>query len=89
MADIINLFEQLGASADLHCLSREEKITLIQQTIGSVGSGNDTQAAIEHIISARQNLVCGIFPAKDPDEEQPDEPEDEPQQPENRLVVNS
>lgn len=78
MGNIINFMDKLGSSADLQELTEEEALKMLQQITDEKQDFFHT--SIESLLDARKNLVCGVAPAEEPQEETPDEddtPEDE------------
>ena len=90
MANIISLIEKIGSSAELNKLTSEELTAVINQHLAVSSESTDLVSTLENHLLARTNVVCGIFPAEEPDSEQPeDDSEDEKKDTESRLVVNA
>ncbi|MBU1617954.1 MAG: hypothetical protein KJ556_01005 [Gammaproteobacteria bacterium] len=82
MSVIIQLLEKMGQSSELRYADAEQLAKLMADTdpalIAAVSAGD--QQAIETLLGARTNVVCGIHPADQPQEDEPAEPEQEPEQ---------
>ncbi len=75
MGNIINFMEKLGASADFQELSEAEVLDMLRQQNFIGGEPKEFNAAVEQLLDPRKNLVCGVMPAEEPDEDSEDEPE--------------
>lgn len=88
MSVIINLLEKIGQNADLRYTSAEQLAKLMANTdpkiIEAVMASD--QKALEQILGARSNVICGIHPADQPDQDEPAEPGQEPEQDNIRFV---
>lgn len=71
--------EKLGSTAELQELSESEVVAMLQQHSQSGTEQTSFLAVVESLLEPRKNLVCGIMPAEEPLQPQPD---DEPEQPE-------
>ncbi|EGM78781.1 hypothetical protein Rhein_1122 [Rheinheimera sp. A13L] len=82
MSVIIQLLEKMGQSSELRYADAEQLAKLMADTdpalIAAVSAGD--QHAIETLLGARTNVVCGIHPADQPEQDEPAEPEQEPEQ---------
>lgn len=91
MGNIINFMEKLGASAEFQELSEAEVLEMLQQENDAAANVADIEQALEVLVAPRTNVVCGVFPAEEPAEDQPGEDEEEDEQSAksmNNLVVN-
>ena len=91
MGNIINFMEKLGASAEFQELSESEVLKMLQQENDIAATTTDIEQAFELLITPRKNIVCGIFPAEEPAEDQPGEDEEDDEQTAqsiNKRVVN-
>ncbi|CAI3790655.1 hypothetical protein [Rheinheimera sp. MM224] len=81
MSKIISLLEKMGQNAEFRYANAEQLACLMANTdpalIDAVIAGD--QAGLEQLLGARTNVVCGIHPADQPDEEPQDEPGDQPE----------
>lgn len=79
MSVIIQLLEKMGQSSELRYADAEQLAKLVADTdpalIAAVSAGD--QQAIETLLGARTNVVCGVHPAQEPQE---DEPEQQPEE---------
>lgn len=79
MSVIIQLLEKMGQSSELRYADKEQLAKLMADTdpalIAAVSAGD--QQAIETLLGARTNVVCGVHPAQEPQE---DEPEQQPEE---------
>ncbi|MDR7121587.1 hypothetical protein [Rheinheimera soli] len=79
MSVIIQLLEKMGQSSELRYADAEQLAKLMADTdpalIAAVSAGD--QQAIETLLGARTNVVCGVHPAQEPQE---DEPEQQPEE---------
>lgn len=81
--------EKLGASAEFQELSEVEALTMLRELGLTETQMSDFDSALDALISPRQNVVCGIFPAEEPGKEQPDDDsEEDDSETKSRLVVN-
>lgn len=82
MSVIIQLLEKMGQNSTMRYADAEQLAQLIADTdpalVAAVSAGD--QQAIERLLGARTNVVCGIHPADQPDQDEPAEPEQEPDQ---------
>ena len=76
MGNIINFMEKLGASAEFQELSEAEVIEMLQQQNLTPNKITELNPALEEMLDARKNLVCGIVPAEEPAEPAEQEPEE-------------
>lgn len=81
MSNIINLLEKMGQSAEFRYASAEQLTVLMADTdsalIDAVIAGD--QHRLEDLLGARTNVVCGLHPADQPDDEPQDESEELPE----------
>lgn len=81
MSVIIQLLEKMGQSSELRYADAEQLAKLMAETdpaiIAAVTAGD--QHAIETLLGARTNVICGIHPADQPDQDEPAEPDPEPE----------
>lgn len=85
MSKIISLLEKIGQEPELKTIVDLQRVTefnsLEPDVQAAILSGSVQQ--IMEVLQARANVICGIFPAEEPDErpeKQPDEqPEEAPQ----------
>lgn len=90
MTNIISLIEKIGSSADLINLNTQEMNVVFEDHLPVTAEQTDLVKRVESHVLARTNVVCGIFPAEEPDSEQPDDDtEEEKKETESRLVVNA
>ncbi len=80
MSVVIQLLEKMGQNSALRYADAEQLAQLMADTdpalIAAVSAGD--QHSIETILNVRTNVVCGIFPADEPQDDQPaDEDEKE------------
>jgi hypothetical protein len=81
MSVIISLLEKMGQNAALRYANAEQLAELMADTdpalIEAVIAGD--QKGLEGILGARSNIVCAVYPADEPEQEEPaeDEKEDE------------
>lgn len=80
MGNIINFMEKLGASAEFQELSEAEVLEMLQQENDAAANVADIEQALEVLVAPRTNVVCGVFPAEEPAEDQPGEDEEEDDQ---------
>lgn len=75
MSVIINLLEKMGQNAGLRYASAEQLAELMADTdpalVSAVTCGE--QSKLEAILGARTNVVCGVYPAEEPNEEEPND----------------
>lgn len=87
MSVIIQLLEKMGQSSELRYADAQQLAEQMADTdpalVAAVTAGD--QQAIEALLGARTNVVCGIHPADQPDDE-PEEPEQEPEKETIRLL---
>lgn len=90
MTNIINLIEKLGSKVEGRQVSEAELISMLKEHGVVVTEDASVVAAIEQVVKARSNVVCGVFPAEEPGKEQPDDDNDDndDKSPESRLLVN-
>lgn len=73
MSVVINLLEKLGQTAGLRYANPEQLAELMQGTdpalIQAVIDGD--QQALESILGSRSNIVCAIYPADEPKQDEP------------------
>ncbi|GAA0542788.1 hypothetical protein GCM10009098_08090 [Rheinheimera aquimaris] len=82
MGNIINFMEKLGASAEFQELSEAEVLEMLhKQNLTSEKSDNFNSAVVD-LLEPRKNLVCGIMPAEEPNQEP--EPDDESEETESQ-----
>lgn len=78
MSVIIQLLEKMGQSSELRYADAKQLAELMADTdpalVAAVQTGD--QRAIEALLDVRTNVVCGIFPADEPQDEQPADDED-------------
>ncbi|WP_233079531.1 hypothetical protein [Rheinheimera soli] len=81
MSVVIQLLEKMGQSSELRYADAEQLAELMADTdpmlVAAVISGD--QQALEQMLGARTNVVCGVHPADQPDGDEPAEPEQEPE----------
>ncbi|MDF3126998.1 hypothetical protein [Rheinheimera sp. 1928-s] len=81
MSVVIQLLEKMGQSSELRYANAEQLAELMADTdpmlVAAVISGD--QQALEQMLGARTNVVCGVHPADQPDGDEPAEPEQEPE----------
>lgn len=79
MSVIIQLLEKMGQSSELRYADAKQLAEWMADTdpalVAAVSAGD--QQAIEAILGVRANVVCGIFPADEPQNEEPADGEDE------------
>lgn len=79
MSVVIQLLEKMGQNSALRYADAEQLAQLMADTdpvlIAAVTAGD--QQAIETLLGARTNVVCGVYPADEPQEDQPADDEDE------------
>jgi hypothetical protein len=79
MSVIIQLLEKMGQNSELRYADAEQLAKRMVDTdpalIAAVSAGD--QQAIETLLGARTNVVCGVHPAQEPEE---DEPEQQPEE---------
>lgn len=63
--------EKLGASAEFQELSEAEVIEMLKTS--DVEVGDNFFPHVEQVLDVRKNLVCGLAPAEEPQEDTPDE----------------
>lgn len=82
MSVIIQLLEKMGQNSALRYADAEQLAQLMTDTdpllVAAVRTGD--QQAIEALLGARTNVICGIHPADQPDQDEPAEPEQDPEQ---------
>jgi hypothetical protein len=83
VSEIIDFLEKIGENAELRYANNERISRLMENTdpalIEAVIRGD--QQALESILGARSNVICGVHPADDPDQDDSDEePANEPNQ---------
>ena len=77
MTNVISLLERIGQDADLRGADREaleRAIAALDPELRQALLARD-QAALERLLGARTNVICGLVPGKD-DEEEEDEDDD-------------
>jgi hypothetical protein len=78
MSVIIQLLEKMGQSSALRYADAEQLAQLMAGTdpalVAAVSAGD--QQAIEALLDVRTNVVCGVFPADEPQDEEPADDED-------------
>lgn len=82
MSVIISLLEKMGQNAALRYANAEQLAELMADTDPALVSaivGGD-QAKLEAILGARTNVVCGVHPAEEPQEDEPEDGAEEPQE---------
>lgn len=81
MSVVIQLLEKMGQSSELRYADAEQLAELMADTdpmlVAAVISGD--QQALEQMLGARTNVVCGVHPADQPDGDEPAGPEQEPE----------
>ncbi|RVT44451.1 hypothetical protein EMM73_16675 [Rheinheimera sediminis] len=86
MSVIISLLEKMGQNAGLRYANAEQLVELMAETdpalISAVICGD--QAKLEAILGARTNVVCGVHPAEEPQE---NEPEDESEDAQEKIKI--
>ncbi len=80
MSKIISLLEKMGQNAEFRYANAEQLASLMADTdpalIDAVIAGN--QQALETILGTRSNIVCAIYPADEPHQDEPaDDEQDE------------
>ena len=79
MSKIISLLEEMGQNSGFRYANAEQLAVLMEDAdpalIQAVLSSD--QAALEKILGARTNVICGIHPADQPEQDEPAEPEEE------------
>ncbi|HJS14442.1 MAG TPA: hypothetical protein VJ795_05160 [Rheinheimera sp.] len=77
MSVIIQLLEKMGQNSALRYADAEQLAQLMADTdpllVAAVRAGD--QQAIEALLGARTNVICGIYPADEPAEDEPMEDE--------------
>jgi hypothetical protein len=77
MSKIVRLLERLGENAQFRYANAEQLAVLISGTdpalIDAVISGD--QLALEATLGARSNIVCAIYPADEPHQDEPSDDE--------------
>ena len=91
MSEVINLLERLGQDSALHQLFLEGALpgvagygdAQLREAFGSADS-----SALEVMLGASSNLVCGLFPGQEdqPDEESPDKDDEQPVEDEEKIA---
>ena len=70
MSKIINLLEKMGQNAGFRYANAEQLAVLMKDAdpalIDAVISGD--QIKLEAILGARTNVVCGVYPAEEPED---------------------
>lgn len=78
MSVVIQLLEKMGQNSALRYADAEQLAQLMADTdpalITAVSTGD--QQAIEALLDVRTNVVCGVFPADEPQDDQPADDED-------------
>ena len=79
MSVIIQLLEKMGQSSALRYADAEQLTQLMADTdpalVAAVSAGD--QRAIEALLGARTNVVCGVYPADEPQDDEPADDEDD------------
>ncbi len=79
MSKIIRLLEKMGQNAEFRYADAEHITSLMADVdpalIDAVTAGD--QRKIESLLGARTNVVCGIYPAQEPEQEEPSEDDNE------------
>ena len=89
MSNIIRFMEELGSTASLKHMAETELVTMLREQGVNVDTKRSIVSAVEFAIDARNNVVCGVFPAEEPGKEQPnDDEDDDKKDTESLLVVN-
>lgn len=78
MSVVIQLLEKMGQNSELRYADAGQLAQLMADTdpklVAAVTAGN--QQAIEALLNVRSNVVCGVFPADEPQDDQPSDDED-------------
>lgn len=75
MSVVIQLLEKMGQNSELRYADAGQLAQLMADTdpklVAAVTAGD--QQAIEALLGARTNVICGIYPADEPAQEEPTE----------------
>jgi hypothetical protein len=78
MSVVIQLLEKMGQNSELRYADAGQLAQLMADTdpklVAAVTAGD--QQVIEALLNVRSNVVCGIFPADEPQDEQPADDDD-------------
>lgn len=89
MSKIIRLLEKMGQNSEFRYADAEHIASLMADAdpalIDAVTAGD--QSKIESLLGARTNVVCGIYPAQEPDQEEPSEEENEDGKTHQKIAV--
>ena len=79
MSVIIQLLEKMGQNSALRYADAKQLTQLLADTdpalVAAVSAGD--QRAIEALLGARTNVICGIYPADEPQDDEPADDEDD------------
>ncbi|MBU0912376.1 MAG: hypothetical protein KKF22_07545 [Gammaproteobacteria bacterium] len=79
MSKIISLLEKMGQNAEFRYANADQLATLMADTdpelIDAVIAGD--QKRLDAALGVRSNIVCAVYPAEEPEGEEPAEGEDE------------
>ncbi len=81
MSVVIQLLEKMGQNSELRYADAGQLAQLMADTdpklVAAVTAGD--QQAIEALLGARTNVICGVHPAQEPQDDEPEQqPEDAP-----------
>lgn len=79
MSVVIQLLEKMGQNSELRYADAGQLAQLMADTdpklVAAVTAGD--QLAIEALLGARTNVICGVYPAEEPQDDQPVEDDDD------------
>lgn len=89
MSNIVKFLEAVGQDCDLRNASQQQwQTALTAQSLSPAvraALANRDQSALTTLLGARNNVVCAVFPAREP--EPNDVPVEEPEAPEARALL--
>ena len=89
MSNVIHLLEKMGQNAEFRYAKAEELTELMADTdpalVRAVIAGDQHQ--IETLLGARSNVVCGVYPAEEPGQDEPSEEEREDEKVRQQIAI--